>query len=119
MNEMIAYCGLTCNSCPIFLATREKNDEKRHEMRAEIARQIKKQYGQEYKPEDITDCDGCRTEGGRLFSGSETCSVRKCASQKGIENCAHCDKYACEELEKLFATEPDAKKRLDEIRNRL
>jgi len=28
MNGMIAYCGSVCNSCPILLATREKNDEK-------------------------------------------------------------------------------------------
>jgi hypothetical protein len=119
MSEMIGCCGLNCHGCAIYLATREKNDEKRHKMRVEIAQQIKEHYGEEYKPEDITDCDGCRAEGGRLFSGSKNCQVRKCARPKGIENCAHCDEYACGKLEQLFATDPDAKSRLDEMRGGL
>ena len=70
MDQVISYCGLICETCPIKLATKEKSKEKQYEMRVEIARQIKKHYGEEYKPEDITDCDGCKTEGGRIFSGS-------------------------------------------------
>lgn len=117
MEKMIAYCGLTCHSCPIFLVTREQNQKKKREMRAEIARQINALYKEKMKAEDITDCDGCKTENGRLFSGCKNCQIRKCARQKGVENCAYCDEYACESLEKLFNTEPDAKKRLDEIKN--
>ena len=113
---MIAYCGLTCHTCAIYLATREKDDEKRAKMRVEIADQIIKLYGQECKPEDVTDCDGCRTESGRLHSGCKKCLIRECAGKKGIENCAHCSEYACEKLEKLFVTDPEAKTRLDVIR---
>jgi len=118
-DEMIAYCGLRCDTCSILLATREKNDEKKHKMRIEIAQQIKKHYGQDCKAENVTDCDGCKTEGGRLLSGCSKCQVRKCAREKGVENCAHCDGYPCEELEKLSAKEPEVKKRLEEIRNKL
>ena len=118
---MIAYCGLTCHTCAIYLATREKDDEKRAKMRVEIAEQIRKLYGHERKPEDVTDCDGCRTESGRPNSGCKKCLIRKCASQKDIENCAHCDEYACEKLKEFFATEAHAhaKERLDKIRSRL
>jgi len=119
MSEMISYCGLDCQSCTIYLATREKDQEKQYKMRAEIAQQIKELYDQESKPEDITDCDGCKTEGGRLFSGSHNCYMRKCASQKNIENCAYCDQYPCQELEKFFTTYPDARKRLDAIKRNL
>jgi hypothetical protein len=121
MKEILAYCGLTCHSCPIYVATREKDEEKKHEMRIEIAHQIKKLYGQECKPEDVTDCDGCRTKSGRLLVGSKKCQIRKCASRKGVENCAHCDEYACEKLAEFFATEAHAhaKERLDEIRSGL
>ena len=121
MDEMIAYCGLNCHSCPIYLATREKDEEKKYKMKVDIAQQIKKHYGQECKPEDVTDCDGCKTEGGRLLSGSKNCQIRKGASRKGVENCAHCDEYACEKLKEFFATEAHAhaKERLDEIKNRL
>ncbi|MGB2807124.1 MAG: DUF3795 domain-containing protein [Sedimentisphaerales bacterium] len=119
MNEIIAYCGLVCHSCPILLATREKNGEKRDKMRVDIAEQIRKHYGTEYRPQDITDCDGCKSESGRLFSGSRKCEIRKCAREKSIENCAHCNEYACERLDKFFATDPEAKKRLDVIRSAL
>ena len=119
MDQVISYCGLICKKCPINLATKERSEEKQYQMRAEIARQIKKHYGEEYKPEDITDCDGCKTEEGRLFSGSKNCHMRKCARQKGVENCAHCNEYACERIEKFFATDPDARARLDAIRREL
>ena len=42
------------------------NNEK---MRAEVVRICKEHYGVEHKPEDIADCDGCKAEEGRLFSG--------------------------------------------------
>jgi len=119
MEENLAYCGLACHSCAIYLATREQDEEKRYKMRVDIAQQIKERYGQECKPEDVTDCDGCKTEGGRLLSDCKKCEIRKCAREKGIDNCAHCNEYACEKLEKFFATDPEAKKRLDAIRSTL
>jgi len=88
-------------------------------MRIEIAQQIQKHYGQECKAEDVTDCDGCKTGSGRLFSGSKKCEIRKCAKGKAVENCAYCDEHPCEKLKKFFDTEPDAKARLDEIRSRI
>ena len=51
MDETIAYCGLVCQGCPIYWATRNSNDEKRRKMRTEIALQIKKQGGGKYKPQ--------------------------------------------------------------------
>ena len=119
MNEMMGYCGLNCQGCPIYLATREKDREKQYKMRAEIAQQIKELYGREYKPEEITDCDGCKADSGILFSESHNCYMRKCARQKQIENCAYCHGYPCQELEKLFTTDKDARKRLDMIRAKI
>ena len=123
MDEIIGYCGLNCCTCPIYVATREKDEDKRRRMRADIAEEIRKHYGVEYKPEDITDCDGCWSEGDRLFAGSNNCRIRKCVRQKRIQNCAHCAEYPCKRLKKFFAEYPedgkDAKQRLDEIRGRL
>ncbi len=116
MSDPIAYCGLICQTCPIYLATREKNKEEQMKMRAMIARQCNEHYGVSYKPEDISDCDGCGA-GGRLFPPSQSCVIRICAKQKGVENCAGCGEYACEKLEAFFAKDPSARKRLDEIRH--
>ncbi len=86
--EMIAYCGLNCVTCRIYLATREKNPEKQKEMRGQIARYIQERIDPKTRLEDITDCDGCTVKGGKLFSGCRKCEVRKCSMGKGIKNCA-------------------------------
>ena len=118
MPEKLAFCGLTCDTCPIFLATREENKDKQLRMRMEIIQLCKEHYGIQYQLKDITDCDGCRTEGGRLFLSCKTCVIRKCAKKKGIENCGHCREYPCKELAAFFETDQGAKARLDEVRSR-
>ena len=118
VEQQISYCGLICRTCHIYLATREDDQAKRKKMRAEIAEQCNKLYGTKYGPEDVNDCDGCRTEGGRLFSGCKTCLIRNCAKDKGLETCACCSEYACEQLLKFFAMEPEAKERLDRIKSK-
>jgi hypothetical protein len=37
MNGTMAYCGLVCQTCPIYVATRRENREEQARMRAEIA----------------------------------------------------------------------------------
>lgn len=116
MTEIVAYCGLTCTTCPIHLATAQESKEQQSNMRAEIVKMIKEQYGIDYQLEDITDCEGCRTESGRLFSLSKNCFIRKCARENKLENCAYCPKYACGMLEAFFKKEPTARARLGEIK---
>ena len=72
--------------------------------------------------EDV-DCDGC-TAGGRLHSFCQVCDVRKCGLQREIENCAYCDEFICEKLEKLWksfqtVSAERAKANLVEIRKRI
>jgi len=42
MNEEMAYCGLICQTCPIYLATREENKAEQDRMRADIVRLCRK-----------------------------------------------------------------------------
>ncbi len=122
ISEMIAYCGQNCVECRIYLATRETDLKKQRQMREQIASYITKQFGTETRLEDVTDCDGCTTKDGKLFSECQKCQIRKCAREKGLENCAYCSEYACDKLSKLFdsgSVEAAAQKRLDEIKARL
>jgi len=115
MDAMLAYCGLTCDTCPIHLATLEQDDRKQQLMRATIAKACVEQYGMNLRVQDITDCDGCRA-GTRLFDGCAKCEIRKCAMGRGLESCAFCDDYACEKLLKHFEADPSARTRLEELR---
>ena len=115
-HAMIAYCGLLCDTCTIHLATLEPDTSKQAAMRIEIAGVCNEKYGMSLSPDDVTDCDGCRADTGRIFSGCLTCEIRKCARQKDLESCAACSEYPCEILEKTFQEDPAAQGRLEAIR---
>jgi len=114
---MMAYCGLECDNCPIHLATSEQDESRQKAMRISIAEECRIHYGLKLQPEDITDCDGCRSGSGRLFSGCFNCEIRKCAIMKNLESCAYCTDYACNKLKEYFLLDPGAQTRLEEIRN--
>ena len=117
VHERAAYCGLLCEGCPIRWATFEEDPDRKAKMREAVVRLTRKLYGMEMKVEDVTDCDGCRTVTGRMFSACRQCAIRLCAMQKKIESCALCGEYVCEKLEKFFTTDPEAKSRLEFIRS--
>ena len=114
IDDLVAYCGLTCRHCPIYLATQEADKEKQAAMRAQIAELIREHYGTA-----TTDCDGCKTPSGRLYTGCRTCEIRTCAREKGCITCAHCTEYPCGKLQRLFESDPSAKLHLDDIRKRI
>lgn len=109
---MIAFCGLNCHECDANMATGLNDDEKREH----VAKLWSEQYNADIKPEDI-NCDGCQSDGDRLFNHTKVCEIRKCGKEKGVVNCAHCEEFPCNKLEEFFKMAPDAKRRLEEIRN--
>jgi hypothetical protein len=116
---MMSYCGLACDSCPIHLATLEKDLSHQSEMRVLIANQLSKIYGSTPKPEIISDCDGCKVNNGKLFTGCAECEIRKCAVMKNLENCAYCTDFACAKLEKHYTFDPISREKLEEIRKKI
>ena len=111
MEKMIAYCGLVCTDCDAFKATQENDDN----LRKQVAEQWTKEYKHPFKPEDI-NCDGCLPKTAKNFGHPNVCPVRKCGQEKGVLNCAYCEDYACEELNKYFEMFPEMKANLEEIR---
>lgn len=105
VSAMTAFCGLNCSTCPIYSATRVSDPAERQMKRAEIAAEIRTRYGKDFTEDQITDCDGCRSDTGKLFSGCSECEVRKCAKERNVESCAFCPDYACEKLRGLMLSE--------------
>lgn len=121
MNKMIAFCGLNCTECPALLATQKDDDNERKRVAELWSKQglWSKQFNAaEIKPEDI-NCDGCLSKSGQLWRHCKVCEIRKCGQERRVENCAHCDDYACEKLNKLFDMVPNARLTLEEIRKSL
>jgi hypothetical protein len=109
MTEAItAYCGLVCTECPAYIATREDDTDKLKALALEW-------YGQEDNATYCV-CDGCTTDGRKNHHCHE-CTVRACAIEKGVPNCAYCTEYdGCETLAGLVKHIPQAKENLEKIR---
>ena len=95
LRELTAPCGLDCFNCPGYLA----NDNE--EIRKQLAARAQ-EYGIPYKKAyEISVCRGCRKEEGICPIGglrTEPCKVFKCVTSKGIESCADCDDFPCDNL---------------------
>ncbi|HUX05714.1 MAG TPA: DUF3795 domain-containing protein [Acidobacteriota bacterium] len=117
MRELTAYCGLQCHDCNFYLISREEDEAKRERIRRDTLRICNEQYGMGLTLEDITECDGCTTAGGRLFAGCSKCKVRACVTKKGFESCAFCPECPCPELEEVHKLDSQARDRLDQIRS--
>jgi len=110
MPETIAYCGLDCGKCDAFIATQAEDLERKKKIAERWTRELKT----EFTLPDI-DCDGCRSQ---RISGwcQRICLIRPCAEKRGIETCAYCSDYQCENLERFLADEPVARENLEETR---
>ncbi|MHA1907376.1 MAG: DUF3795 domain-containing protein [Candidatus Thorarchaeota archaeon] len=111
VSSNIAYCGLDCDACPAKLAKMNDDDDLRTKMQQE--------WGSDEYPLSMNDinCDGCKTSDGVHFKFCASCSVRKCASEKGVETCAHCDNYGCDILETWLSNAGDESlQRLEKLR---
>ena len=114
MSELIAYCGLDCGACNAFIATRD-NDAA---LRARTAAEWTRMFGHEFKPEEI-HCTGCTTDGRHVGFCDAMCEVRKCARGRKVTSCGVCADYGCATLTSNYQfMPPDAKARLESIRNR-
>jgi hypothetical protein len=112
MEDMVAYCGIVCTQCPVFLATLADDDG----ARKEVAELWSKRFGLDIKPGDA-NCDGCMTSGGRLFTHCRACGIRRCGMEKQVGTCASCGEYPCGKLGEFHALVPHAKKSLDRMRS--
>jgi len=112
--RMIGYCGLICTDCEAFKATRAEDLEALERM----AKEATEQMGVEMTMADAM-CDGCQAKTGRRIGYCHECAIRLCAIQRHIENCAHCDEYACEKIEGFSKAGSPQRATLDGIRSSL
>lgn len=112
METNVAPCGLDCAACPSFIATR--NDDKA--ALAEVLKLWEKEFGFKGTVDSVR-CTGCHSTSGVQIGNCAECGVRLCAIGKGYKTCAECPDYGCAKLSEFLKNAPDAKKRLDALRN--
>ena len=109
---MIGYCGLDCDQCEAFIATRNNDDA----LRVKVAAEWAKQYGAPIKPEHI-NCTGCKSAGVKTYYCEQLCEIRKCATRKSLGTCAECPDYACALLKPVLEAVPHARRTHDALRH--
>ena len=108
MNPLIAYCGLDCEKCDAFIATKN-NDRALRERTAKLWSELN---NAPILPEHI-NCEGCRVDGVKTFFCQSLCAVRQCAVGKGVGTCGDCvEMGSCPKVGAIIAHNPDVLKNL-------
>ena len=107
--DMIAPCGLDCETCEARLAT--VNDD--NELRSKVAREWSELNSVEITPEMI-NCSGCRIDGVKTPYCDSLCPIRQCAREKQMETCGGClEMKSCEKVGAIIGNNSDARGRLE------
>ena len=109
----IAYCGINCYQCPVFLATVCVDEEAK--------KQLAIQYSTEecqLTKDDIL-CYGCGTRISKYNKMCIACKIKSCAKQmllnKKEDTCASCKMYPCELIKQYVPKGTANRNLLDEI----
>jgi hypothetical protein len=109
MKELIACCGLDCESCDARIATVENNNK----LREKTAQKWSVMNNSPEITAATINCMGCRTEGVKFAYCSNHCEIRKCVSEKGFNTCGDCKELDnCQMVAPIFQHAPDAKENL-------
>jgi len=98
MKDIISKCGANCGRCPAY-----KENLITEEDRQRVSDRFDQYFGIQIKPDAIY-CDGCHmpdADNPVLLITCLNCKIRECAIQTGVETCAHCSGYPCEDLKAL------------------
>jgi hypothetical protein len=108
MKQLIACCGIDCETCNARIAT-VNND---NELRAQTAKMWSEIYEAPHITAETINCTGCRTDGVK-FDYCNVCEIRTCAQAKGYATCGECAALdTCPTLAPVLQHLPVAKENL-------
>lgn len=108
MNQFTAYCGLDCEKCDAYIAT--KNDDQ--ELRTKTAAKWSELNNVHITSEQI-NCEGCRIDGVKTVFCDSLCPIRQCALKRDMETCGNCPELeTCETVAMVVSTNAEAMENL-------
>ena len=96
MKDLFSKCGCNCGRCPSY-----KGNLRTDEDRQRCSDGWHRYLGFRLSPGKLRICDGCQTPDDENPVRYLSCYVRKCAVRNGVETCAHCSGYPCEDVKNL------------------
>jgi hypothetical protein len=105
MEPILTRCGYRCDLCLAYklnIAQNPSNQQK-------LSDGWYKYFGFRLPSSEIC-CDGCMTANPKLID--QSCPVRPCVIEKGIDNCSQCELYVCEKLTERLVVYEEIKRRV-------
>ena len=109
MKDLFSKCGANCGRCPAY----------RENVRSDADRQRCSDGWHKYLGARLSVqrcyCDGCQTpdnENPVLVYGRYGCKIRRCAVFNGVQTCAHCSAYPCEDVRTQFSFDSESREKL-------
>lgn len=104
----LAYCGLNCGECPIYLATVSNNDEGQIRLAREYSTDTC-----HFSKDDML-CWGCHsnTQSEKMCGD---CAIRNCGVKKSCSICAKCNEFPCSILEEYLGENSDSINNLKQL----
>ena len=107
MKQLIACCGIDCESCDARIATIANDNE----LREKTARKWSEMFSADITAASI-NCTGCRTDG-PIFGYCTSCEIRSCGIEKGFDTCGDCEELnTCQIIGQVLQNVPGAKENL-------
>jgi hypothetical protein len=94
--DLFSKCGANCGRCPSY-----KENLQTDEDRQRCSDGWYKYLGFRLSPGKLRLCDGCQAPDDESPVRYRDCYVRRCAVKNGVETCAHCSAYPCEDVKNL------------------
>ncbi len=108
MRELIAICGLNCETCDARIATINNDDA----LREKTAKLWSELNGVPITAEMI-NCMGCRAIGVKTPFCSTLCLIRQCALKNELDTCGDCPKMEyCKTVGAIHRNNKEAMDRL-------
>jgi len=111
LSKLISFCGIICSECPAYIASQNNDDN----ARKELAKKLSKEFNTEIEYKDV-NCDGCIATNGRRMHYCSICEIRKCGIEKKVLNCAYCNNFSCDKLDKFHENNLQLRENLNEIK---
>lgn len=98
--EFLSPCGLYCGVCAIYMAHRDGNTKFKERLvglyQGNVAGKGTLPGGESLTVDDIK-CSGCLSDEPFVFC--QSCAIKDCTREKGIEGCHQCDEFPCQHIE--------------------